>query len=76
MPVGGIKEKVLAAYNAGLKTVILPKYNEKDLEELPPEVQAQMEIVLVEELDEVFRVGFGETPVRKARLSFWLYDGF
>ena len=66
LPVGGIKEKVLAAYNAGLKTVILPKYNEKDLQDLPVEVRQQLEIVLVEHLTEVFQVGLEDTPVRKA----------
>ncbi|MGM0427541.1 MAG: endopeptidase La [Thermodesulfobacteriota bacterium] len=56
LPVGGIKMKVLAAHRAGLKTVILPRRNEKDLEDLPQEVQDDLEIVLVERIDEVLDV--------------------
>ncbi len=52
LPVGGIKMKVLAAHRAGLKTVILPKRNEKDLEDLPDEVLNDLNIVLVERIDE------------------------
>ncbi|MDD5655808.1 MAG: endopeptidase La [Elusimicrobia bacterium] len=52
LPVGGIKEKVLAAKRAELARVILPKANEKDLAELPPEARAGLELVFVEELDE------------------------
>jgi len=53
LPVGGIKEKVLAAHRAGLRTVIIPKRNEKDLEDLPPEVRDEMSFVLVDRVDEV-----------------------
>lgn len=52
LPVGGIKMKVLAAHRAGLKTVILPKRNEKDLEDLPEEVMNDLRFVLVERIDE------------------------
>jgi ATP-dependent Lon protease len=52
LPVGGIKMKLLAAHRAGLKTVILPRRNEKDLEELPDEVREALNIVLVETIDE------------------------
>jgi ATP-dependent Lon protease len=55
LPVGGIKMKALAAHRAGLKTVILPKQNEKDLEDIPEEVLEELEIVLVERIDEVFQ---------------------
>jgi ATP-dependent Lon protease len=54
LPVGGIKEKVLAAHRAGLRTVILPKRNEKDLDDLPPEVRKQMAFILVDRAEEVF----------------------
>jgi ATP-dependent Lon protease len=54
LPVGGIKEKVLAAHRAGLETVILPKRNEKDLDDVPEEVREQLEFVLVESVDQVF----------------------
>jgi ATP-dependent Lon protease len=53
LPVGGIKEKLLAAHRVGVSTVLIPKDNEKDLEELPEEVRAAMAIQLVETLDEV-----------------------
>ncbi len=52
LPVGGIKMKLLAAHRAGLKTVILPKRNEKDLEELPDEVRKGLKIVPVETIEE------------------------
>lgn len=53
LPIGGVKEKVLAAHRAGIRTVILPKENEKDLEEIPDNVRADMTIQLVEHADEV-----------------------
>jgi ATP-dependent Lon protease len=53
LPVGGVKMKVLAAHRAGLGTVILPRQNEKDLEDVPEEVLETLEIVLVERIDEV-----------------------
>ena len=54
LPVGGIKEKVLAAHRAGLETVILPRRNEKDLEDVPEEVRDELEFVLVDRVDQVF----------------------
>jgi len=54
LPVGGIKEKVLAAHRAGLKTVILPKRNEKDLDDLPDEVRQNMKFVFAETVGDVF----------------------
>lgn len=53
LPVGGIKEKVLAAHRSGLKKVILPKRNEADLEDLPDEVKQQINFVLVDSIDDV-----------------------
>ena len=53
MPVGGIKEKVLAAHRSGLKTVILPKRNEPDLEDLPDEVKKEMKFVFAETVEDV-----------------------
>jgi ATP-dependent Lon protease len=55
LPVGGIKEKVLAAHRAGLKTVILPKRNEGDLEDLPEEVRKSMKFIFVETVDDVLK---------------------
>jgi ATP-dependent Lon protease len=54
LPVGGVKEKVLAAHRAGLKCVILPKQNAKDLEDVPEEVRASLQFVLAEHVDDVF----------------------
>ena len=56
MPIGGVKEKVLAARRAGVKTVILPKRNEKDIEDVPPNVQAEIEFRFVETIDEVLEI--------------------
>ncbi len=53
LPVGGIKDKVLAAHRAGLDTVILPRRNEQDLDDLPPEVRDTLHFVLVDHLDDV-----------------------
>jgi len=54
LPVGGIKEKMLGAHRAGIRTVILPRHNERDLEDLPPELRKEMRFVLVNEIQEVF----------------------
>ena len=53
LPVGGLKEKILAAHRGGIKKVMIPKENEKDLKDIPPTVAKQMEIVFVEHMDEV-----------------------
>ena len=56
LPVGGLKEKILAAYRAGLKTVIIPKRNKKDLAEIPRRVQRDMNLIMVERMDDVFEI--------------------
>lgn len=53
LPIGGLKEKTLAAYRAGIKTIILSKHNEKDLEEVPEEIKKKIKFVFVETVDEV-----------------------
>jgi ATP-dependent Lon protease len=53
LPIGGVKEKVLAAYRFGTKTVILPKENEKDLSEIPDDITSQLDFRLVENMNEV-----------------------
>ncbi|MDA8127031.1 MAG: endopeptidase La [Deltaproteobacteria bacterium] len=62
LPVGGIKEKVLAAHRAGVKTIILPKWNKKDLEELPAKVRKEITFQLVDEMLEVLRLALEKTP--------------
>ncbi len=59
LPVGGIRDKVLAAQRAGIRTVILPARNERDLEEVPELIRAQMDFRLVEYFDEVYQIIFG-----------------
>jgi len=70
LPIGGVKEKLLAAHRLGLHNIILPKDNEKDLADIPPEIKAQMSIHLVESMDEVLQFALerplpvpGESPV-------------
>jgi ATP-dependent Lon protease len=55
LPVGGIKEKVLAAHRAGLKTVVLPKRNEADLDEISAEVREDIKFIFVETVDELLK---------------------
>ncbi|HXN17964.1 MAG TPA: endopeptidase La [Candidatus Binatus sp.] len=56
LPIGGVKEKLLAAHRLGFRSVILPKDNEKDLAEIPPEIQSQMSIHFVENMDQVLQI--------------------
>ncbi len=65
LPVGGIKEKVLAAHRAGLKTIILPKRNEPDLEDLPPEVRDSLKFVLVDRVEQALAAAL--MPAKRAR---------
>ena len=58
LPIGGIREKSLAAQRAGLKRIIMPRDNEPDLAELPPETKKELEFVLVDTIDEVFDAAF------------------
>ncbi|MGA2977130.1 MAG: endopeptidase La [Spirochaetia bacterium] len=57
LPIGGVKMKVLAAHRAGLTTVILPKRNERDLEDVPEDVRNSMHFVLVDRIDEALKAG-------------------
>lgn len=56
LPIGGLKEKSLAAYREGIYTVIMPKANERDLDEIAPEVKSKMKFIPVETIDEVLKV--------------------
>jgi ATP-dependent Lon protease len=71
LPIGGLNEKVVAAKRAGVKTVIIPKLNEKDLQELPDHIRSAVEFKLVETMDEVLEValkpGESSTYLRRAQ---------
>ena len=60
LPIGGVKQKLLAAARVGLKTIILPRHNEKDLDHLPEEVREKMDFILVDTMDEVLKAALGE----------------
>ena len=62
LEIGGVKEKVLAAYRAGLREVILPKGNEKDLRDIPPEVRGKMAFTFASTMDEVFHLALLPLP--------------
>ncbi|MGE4375690.1 MAG: S16 family serine protease, partial [Methanoculleus sp.] len=59
LPVGGIKEKILAAHRAGIKTVILPRENERDLDDVPEEVRRDLMFVAVDTIEDVLREALG-----------------
>ena len=63
LPIGGVKEKVLAAHRAGLTTIILPKDNEKDLAEIPKNILDTLELYMVDTIDEVLKIALAE-PMR------------
>jgi ATP-dependent Lon protease len=67
LPVGGIKEKVLAARRAGIHTVILPKKNEKDLEEVPENAKKDLSFQFVQKMDEIIPLALGD-PLAKHRV--------
>ena len=60
LPIGGLKEKILAAKNAGIKTVLVPKKNEKDIEEISAEIKRGVQIVFVENMEQVIAQAFAE----------------
>ena len=69
LPVGGVREKVLAAHRAGLKTVIMPKRNLKDLVDVPKRARNELNIVPIEHMDQVLELALAPAPmdVRPAR---------
>jgi ATP-dependent Lon protease len=62
LPIGGVKEKTLAALRAGITSVMLPKRNEKDLEDVPAEARQKLEFVFLERVDDAVRTAIGEVP--------------
>ena len=63
LPVGGIKEKVLAAHRAGIKRVIMPARNEKDLVDVPEQARKELEFVFATQMDEVLKAALEESPL-------------
>jgi ATP-dependent Lon protease len=55
LPIGGLKEKLIAAVRGGIKTVLIPKENERDLKEVPAKIKRSLEIIFVETMDDVIR---------------------
>jgi ATP-dependent Lon protease len=74
LPIGGLKEKILAAHRGGIKKVIIPKENEKDLKDIPADISKKLEIVAVEHMDEVLLhaliVKEGEKLFKRDDLTF------
>src|SRR5437016_3848850 len=70
LPIGGVKEKVLGAVRAGIKTIVLPKENEPDLEDLPKEVRDELDVHLVEDLGEVVTVALRGARFEAGHLVF------
>jgi ATP-dependent Lon protease len=69
LPIGGVREKVLAAQRYGLKRVVLPRENEPDLGELPPEARKELQFILVDSIDEVLAVAFEQPGPLRAEPS-------
>jgi ATP-dependent Lon protease len=67
LPIGGVKEKTLAALRAGIKTVMLPRRNEKDLEDVPAEARQKLEFVFLDKVEDAIRTAVGELPAPGAR---------
>jgi ATP-dependent Lon protease len=77
LPIGGVRDKVLAAQRAGLGRVILPRENEHDLEELPPETRDALSFVLVDSIDEVFDAAFSaDGPATNGRVRAATAKGY
>ena len=63
LPIGGLKEKALGALRGGIKTVIIPEKNKKDLYEIPKNIRRKLEFITVSHMDEVLPIAFGEDPM-------------
>ncbi len=70
MEIGGVKEKTIAGYRAGLKTIILPYDNKKDMEEVPAEVKKGVKFVFAKNIEEVLKIALKEDPFRVSKVKF------
>ena len=70
LPIGGVKEKVLGAVRAGIRTVVLPKENAADLDDLPEDVRSSLQVHLVEDLDEVLTLALRGARFEAGHLVF------
>ena len=66
MPIGGVKEKVLAAHRAGIKTILLPEENRKDMKDIPDLVKEDLEFTFVEQMDDVIELALVSSPLSSA----------
>jgi ATP-dependent Lon protease len=66
MPIGGVKEKCVAEARAGIRTVILPARNRRDLEDIPDSVKARLEIVWAERIEDVLAHALEQPPAQRA----------
>jgi ATP-dependent Lon protease len=62
LPIGGVKEKVLAAHRNGLRTIILPKRNDRDIDDVPDEIKKSMKFIFVETVDDVIQSALEDAP--------------
>ena len=69
LPIGGVKEKLLAAHRAGIKNIILPKDNEKDLQDIAPDILEAMSVSLVDTMDEVLQVALERLPMPQGEVA-------
>jgi ATP-dependent Lon protease len=69
LPIGGLREKVLAAQRAGLRRVVIPRENKPDLEELPKEARAELEFVLADSIEDVLAAAFDGSRARRPRAA-------
>jgi ATP-dependent Lon protease len=69
LPIGGVKEKVLAAHRAGIRSVILPRRNERDVEDVPEELRKDLRFVFVEDAAEVLRESLTAAPDHAPRAA-------
>ncbi len=69
LPIGGLKEKVLAAHRAGLKTILIPRKNKKDMVEIPRKVKRDLQFIFVERMDEVLPIALLDKPIKKGKVE-------